>query len=112
MREIQETCRISGGCCCVVFWTTEICRRGEGEARKVTQFCRKGTCVEIWTMLDLFLDKRSRLFISKWSNLSASGLHTLLAQKAPCTICKLCETPSLQWWGGWACGLSRCAGTW
>ena len=56
----------------------------------MTWFCRKGMCVEIWTMLDLFLDKHSRLFISKWSNLSASGLHTLLAQKAPRTICKLC----------------------
>ena len=56
----------------------------------MTWFCRKGMCVEIWTTLDLFLDKRSRLFISKWSNLSASGLHTLLAQKAPRTICKLC----------------------
>lgn len=65
----------------------------------MTRFCRRGTCVEIWTTLNLFLDKRSRLFISKWSNLSASELHTLLAQKAPRTICKLCQIPSLQWWG-------------
>lgn len=48
-------------------------------------------------MLDFFLDKCSRLFTIKWSNLSAAGLHTLLTQKTTCTICKLCQFPFLQW---------------